>query len=198
MTSHLSEEQLEEYVRGRSRPRDIAAIEQHLLVCARCQQGVDNAENFAVGMKEALSEQPGNNPVAGASSWLDWFQRRPALTMGVGFACLILLIATFSSRWKQLAPSASLVLTAMRGEMTETAPARVFEITLADAPKDGGPYRVQVVNAVGSAEFTSLAAAGPKGVQFTEGRTLGPGDYFVRIYGPDEKVLHEYGFRVRQ
>ena len=49
-------------------------------------------------------------------------------------------------------PAASLQLTAMRGEMPITIPAREFDLTLADGPREGGPFRVEVVNAMGAGD----------------------------------------------
>ena len=194
---HLSEDQLEQYAQGRLNPSQAVPLEEHLLICVACQEKLDSVENFALGMREAL----GNDPqLAGAAAptvgWLDWL-RRPVVSMSLGFATLILVVGIFSNGRSAIAPTASLVLTAVRGEMPQTTIARQYELTLADSPKEGGPFRVEVVTASGAAVWGSLAVSGPNGIQVTEPRRLDQGDYFVRLSSPDGKVLREYGFRVR-
>lgn len=196
--SHLSEEQLEQYVRGQLNFSDVAPLEEHLIVCAACQDRLDEAENFAVGMQRALSESPAQSPAPrGARSWFDWL-RRPAFSMALGFAALILVVAIFSNTANTIAPTASLVLSAVRGEMPQTVPARQFELTLRDTPKEGGPFRAELVTAAGGPVWSGLVVPGPNGVQVTEPRRLDVGDYFLRLSNADGKLLHEYGFRVRR
>jgi hypothetical protein len=38
---------------------------------------------------------------------------------------------------------------------------------------------------------------GPRGIEIKVRQALATGTYFVRLYGPDGKMLHEYGFTVR-
>jgi hypothetical protein len=195
--SHWSEDQLEAYVRGQLGSADVPRLEEHLLICSACQDRLDAAEDFAIGFREALETEPVATPAPQSSpGWFDWL-RRPAFSMGLAFAGLILVIALFSNRKLALAPSASLVLTAMRGQLTETPPARTYDITLSDGPREGGPFKVQVMNAAGAPVWNGLAVAGASGTQFTEGRRIDPGDYFIRLYTIEGKVLREYGFRIR-
>jgi hypothetical protein len=201
--SHLSEEQLEQYVQGQLHSSEVIPLEEHLMICVVCQEKLDEVENVTVGFKEALAELP--KPVQQAETargWFagDWFDflRRPAFSMALGFATLILVVAIFSNTGTKFAPSASLVLTGVRGEMPQAVPARQFELTLKDSPTDGGPFRVEVVNAVGASVWSGLAVAAPTGVQITEPRRLDAGDYFVRLFNSDGKLLDEYGFRLRR
>jgi hypothetical protein len=85
----------------------------------------------------------------------------------------------------------------MRGEMPFTVPARQLDITLSDGPREGGPFRINIVNAVGASMWQGLAETSPAGVQFQLRQRLPPGDYFVRLYDPSGRMLREYGFGVR-
>jgi hypothetical protein len=182
---HGTDDQLEQYALGRLPDSDLALLEQHLTICAACRERLDGIGDFAFGMREALSTKP--------EPWPDWFGwlRRPAVTMGL--AALLVVVGIFSSGGMKFAPSASLQLTAMRGEMPSTVPAREFELTLSDGPREGGPFRVEVVNATGTRVWSGLDV----GQQFKLQQRLGPGDYFVRIYAASGKMLREYGFRVK-
>jgi hypothetical protein len=197
---HGTDDQLEQYVLGRLASADVEVLEEHLMACTACQEKLDGAADFALGMREALETDP--VPVAGvpqraarSTSWFDWV-RRPAFSMALGFAALILVIAIFSNGRTKFAPSASLQLTAMRGEMPFTVPAKQFDLTLSDGPREGGPFRVEVVNEMGVSMWRGLAPASPDGVHVNVQQKLAPSDYFVRIYSAEGKVLREYGFRV--
>lgn len=194
--THLSEEQLEQYFRGKLDSSIIAPFEEHLLVCSICRERLEETENYVVGTKEALREAPSLAPER-ARGWFEWL-RRPAFSMAVGFAALVLVVTFFSRTGDKFAPTASLVLTAVRGEMPQTDPARQFDLRLADSPKDGGPFQVEVVTANGVSVWSGLVAPGPNGVVINEPRPLDAGDYFVRLSGSDGKPLREYGFRVRR
>jgi hypothetical protein len=184
---HGTDDQLEQYALGRLPDSDLQLLEQHLTICAACRERLDGIGDFALGMREALSTKPKPRP-----DWLGWL-RRPAVSMGLSFAALIVVIGVFSNGGVKFAPSASLQLTAMRGEMPSTVPAREFELTLSDGPREGGPFRVEVVDAMGARVWSGLAA----GAQLKVQQRLGPGDYFVRLYAASGKMLREYGFRIR-
>jgi anti-sigma factor RsiW len=193
---HGTDDQLEQYALGRLPESDLPLLEEHLMVCPDCQERLDGIENFALGMREALGTEYALKPVAAPKTdWFGWM-RRPAFSMALAFAALIIAVGIFSTGRMKFAPSASLQLTAMRGEMPVTVPAREFELTLSDGPRAGGPFRVEVVNAVGSSMWSGLEAGSPAGVQVKVQQRLGPGDYFVRLYDASGKMLREYGFRV--
>ena len=90
-----------------------------------------------------------------------------------------------------------LQLTAIRGEMPAVKPAREIDLILRDAPREGGPFRIEVVDSIGLKVWNGLADSGPQGVRVQVQQQLTQGDYFVRLYTADGRMLHEYGFRVR-
>jgi hypothetical protein len=184
---HGTDDQLEQYALGRLPDFDVPLLEQHLTICAACRERLDRTEDFAIGIREALSAKPAPRP-----DWFGWL-RRPVVSMGLAFAALVLMVGIFSNGGTKFAPSASLQLTAMRGEMLSTVPAREFDLTLSDGPREGGPFRVEVVNAVGARVWSGLES----GQEFKLQHRLGPGDYFVRLYAASGEMLREYGFRIR-
>jgi len=117
--------------------------------------------------------------------------------MSLGFLALILAIGFFSNRSATVAPSASLQLTPGSLEIPSTVQARRLDLNLADGPRDGGPYRVEVVNTMRVSMWSGLALGSPAGIQVDVTQQLLPGDYFVRVHAVDGKVLREYTFRVR-
>jgi len=194
---HGTEDQLELYARGRLPESDLPVLEEHLMICTTCREKLDEIGDFALGMREASATQ-----AAPRTGWLAWgglasFFRRPAFSMALAFVALLVVVGVFSNGRTKFAPSASLQLTAMRGEMPSTIPAREFDLTLADGPREGGPFRIEVLNATGASVWGGLAESGPAGVRFKLTQRLAQGDYFVRLYSAAGKMLHEYGFRIR-
>lgn len=196
LSAHGSDDQLEQYALGRLPAAEISQLEEHLLACDDCREKVDEFEAVGAGFREALTEEwvSANTP---RSHWLLAMLRRPAVSMALAFAVLIAVVGLFSQRQTKFAPVATLELMALRSEMPATVPARQFELTLTDGPKEGGPFRVEVVNAVGASMWRGLAESGPAGVRVEVKQRLGRGDYFVRLYAASGAVLREYGFRVR-
>jgi hypothetical protein len=201
---HGTEDQLELYALGRLQDSDLPRLEEHLLVCTTCREKLKGTEDFALGMREAHGTgvqavaSQNASPQTGRMWWgLASFFRRPAFSMSLAFVALLVVVGVFSNGRTKFAPSASLQLTAMRGEMPITVAAREFDVTLSDGPRDGGPFRIEVLNAMGASVWGGLAASGPAGVQFKLTQRFPQGDYFVRLYSVSGKVLREYGFRIR-
>ena len=57
-------------------------------------------------------------------------------------------------------------------------------------------FRVQVVDAGGTPEWDGTAPRTAKGLEIQVKKALRAGNYFVRLYAPDGRMLHEYGLRV--
>jgi hypothetical protein len=185
---HTTDDQLEHYALGRLPDSAVPVLEEHLMVCAACQERLDQIEAFALGMRQALQETPSIN-TAPRRRRAFWF-----LPVAAAFAAIIMSIAMFYAGGRaKLIPAASLQLTALRGDMQFVPPSKELDLTLTDVPSGGGPFRVEVVDASGTPQWNSLASGTSVKVQ----RQLKPGDYFVRLYGPGNQVLHEYGFRIR-
>lgn len=52
--NHISLERLETYSRNKVPPEDLAALEEHLLVCGECQAALDRLEAEAGVIRQAL------------------------------------------------------------------------------------------------------------------------------------------------
>jgi hypothetical protein len=194
---HGTEEQLEQYALGRLAGADLISLEEHLLLCDACQIKLDDMGAFAIGMREALSLPPETAPAATSKDWFAWL-RRPVFAMAIaGAAALIAIVAVVSTGRTKVAPTAMLQLTAIRGEMPATSPAREYDLTLADAPRTGGPFRIDVVNGSGESVWKGPADSDSKGAEVKIDETLKQGEYFVRLYAASGQMLHEYGFRVQ-
>ncbi len=185
---HGTDEQLELYALGRLGESECAAVEDHLLICARCRERLDEAEAFAVSMREALSQAP--QEAESAHPWLGWLRRPSFAVLG---AVAVLALVVFGVIWSRTAllPIASLQLTAVRGEMASAPPAREIDLTLSDAPQAGGPFRLEVVDAAGQQIWSGTGTEARIHHRFVAGV------YFVRLYAAGGQLVREYGFNVR-
>lgn len=192
--AHGSDEQLELYVLGRLPESQTALLEEHLMVCDSCRDNLNGISEFVLGMRQAVNQKP-----EALLSHLASFFRRPAVSMALTFALFVILMAVLSPRRTQIPPNAALQLTATRGTMPLTIPARSLILRFTDPPAQGGPFRVEVFNAAGNGLWTGFVSTGRSGIEvnMTTAQPLAPGDYFVRFYSADGKTLREYGFRVR-
>lgn len=196
LNSHGTDDDLELYALGRLPESEVAVIEEHLIVCAACRDRLDRIEAFAMGMLQALEQAPTETKFA----WREFvagFMKKPAFALvlcGVAFVAVL----TFAMKGRATSlPVASLQLMAIRGDMPSVAEARELDLTFADAPSTGGPFRIEVVDATGSPKWSVLASPADGGLSVKIPRQLAPGNYFVRLRGAGDQVLHEYGFRVR-
>lgn len=190
---HQPEEQLELYALGRLPEPRVAEVEEHLLVCAACREQVDDLEAYALAMRQAISTEPANE-----SSRFFSFQhfrlRIPILTLAASLAAVVFAVTLYNQFVPRLSPLATLQLTAMRGAMPSVPPSRETDITLADAPA-GSTLRAEVVDAAGSIIWQGDLAPASHRIALSE--RLATGNYFVRLFDSNGKLLHEYGFLVR-
>lgn len=192
---HESEERLELYMMHRLPESEIQVVEEHLLMCDPCRERLDQAEVFAVHMREALQSQPLTTSAPGwfSAGWFGWL--KPQFAMAGAFAAVLLAVGIYATMGSvRVAPVASLQLTAMRGSEIQTvSPARELDLSFTDAP---APSRVDIVDASGASVWTGTLTPHAGRVETKVGQVLSPGNYFARVSGPSGQVLHEYGFRV--
>ena len=190
---HCDDDQLELYALRRLPESRVAELEEHLLLCASCQCRLDEVETFALSMRAAIAAEP---EVQTPAERFGWFRinhlRLPALAWAGGFAAVLLGFVLYLQSGRNVAPLASLQLSALRGDIQSTTVARETDIILADA-SPAPSTRAEIVNAVGGMIWNGGFEREPK-IRLT--KQLKPGNYFVRLYSSHEKLLHEYGFLV--
>jgi anti-sigma factor RsiW len=199
LKAHGTDEQLELYALGRLADTDHAILEEHLIVCAACRAKLDGIGDFAFGMQAAGVGATAMDQI-GNPGFLDGVRallRRPAVSMSLAFVLLLVIVGIFSTGRNELPQVATLQLTSTRGAMPVTVPARSYDLQLSDGPREGGPFRVEVLNPAGGVMWANLAQGGPAGIKIDVTQRLTPGDYFVRVSTADGKLEREYGFRVR-
>lgn len=190
-TLHQSDERLELYALGRLPDSDSTLLEEHLLVCELCRESLDQVEAYALAMRSAVAGEPVG---AVADSWFRGFFQFKTLLFAGGFAAAVLLAVLYLHPRPNVAPLASLELTAMRGSMVSIKPARETDILLADAPAQLSTP-VQMVDASGGTVWNGIPDSPSHTIRVV--KELAPGSYFVRLFNSNGVLLHEYGFQVQ-
>jgi hypothetical protein len=167
----------------------VTDVEEHLLVCADCQQRLAETEAYLRAMRRAAARARAKErrPV-----WkLMWV--RPVWA----FAAVVLVLAAGAGiEWRGRGAGTEIALEATRGPEAQAAPAGApLRLSLdATGLPEAAAYRVEVVDEAGREAFAGrgqrngarIAAAVPKG--------LCAGRYFIRVYG--QGLLREYGLAV--
>jgi len=194
---HPSDEILEDYALCRLPEAVAAPIEEHLLICHRCQDAVAATDEFAAALRCALPRP--------ASRW-SIFPRLPRLTTGsmTLAPALVLTLGMFLAVWNHAAqqPSTPVAvnLTSMRGlSALASAPAGKplrLSIDLPDQ-SSAGEYRVEVVDAAGSPVWKGAASSIDGELVATMFQPLGSGVYWIRLYGKHAELLREFGLSAK-
>jgi anti-sigma factor RsiW len=199
---HPSDDQLEEYARGKLPEEEAELLEQHLLICPRCQDSLAEIDAFIDATRQAAAKLQ-MEPVGGMEDNLRgigrWVWRPvPLITASVLF---VLLGAAYFGRWptRPGAPEFPVSLQAVRGGeglASARAPARSplqLRLDLAGLPSLDS-YRLEVVDQHGTVAYQAVVKQGLLRVppKLPEGR------YWVRIYepAPHRTLLREFGLQL--
>jgi hypothetical protein len=198
---HASDEFLEQYALGLLTGPLLAQVEEHLLICSRCQEQLTETDGYIAAMRGAAvrldredeSRKKYWTAFSGALTFrrLGWGMALAALALG-GLALRLGMNPARSSQ-----PFA-VALQTSRGAEFQHAPARrPLELSLdITALPSFAAYRVETVDAMGRVEAESSVAASGERVRTSIAKGLPPGNYFVRVYSPSRELLREYGMRI--
>jgi anti-sigma factor RsiW len=200
MSCHASEEALERYCLGTCSEQELAALEEHLLVCHVCQDRALETELLVKPMRAALAERLGQKPSPAARTRGRRRSVRPAqlhlFLAPVVALFLVVLVLWHPFRAANAAPQV-VALATFRGH-DERGPAHApgraqlhLAPDLTGLPR-AGVVRIEVIGADGGVRRQGRLDAGghfPAGV-------LAPGAYWVRIYDTAGRLLREYALEV--
>jgi len=201
---HADDDLLERYSMGRLAGPELESFEEHLLICAQCQDNLASADAYVGGIRSAAAEFERQPAAAGRPRPRRLFNLpKPAGVLGL--AALGLFLAA-GIQWRLLtrskAPPALVVLEATRGtdNPSKAATPAGKPFTLMLDLTDLQPlssYRLEIVDGAGHRVFESAAAPANNKLQTTVAHGLPAGMYYVRVYAPGADLLREYGLHVR-
>src|SRR5688500_17962213 len=105
--AHISDERLEQYLLGRMPETEVNEVEDHLLVCASCQDLLEKTQEYMTVMKVATAQalsQPLPEPKR-ESVWSKWLRFAFAIPKPVfaAAACALFAFIVFVPRNSQTA-----------------------------------------------------------------------------------------------
>ena len=200
---HASDELLEQYSMDRLDERTSQEFEEHLLICAGCQDNLAYTEAYRKCMQRAALGLRQVSPQA-------WYPVKKSfgglfrLPKPVWAMATLALVIAAGSRWPSshhsVAQPALVLLQSNRGadsplnSSTPIAKPFTLLLDLTDLPPLS-QYRLEIVDATGRAVFGSSAAPENNKLSATIAKGLPGGMYYVRVYG--QELLREYGLEAR-
>jgi len=199
---HATDEILEQYSLGSLEQRVVEGLEEHLLVCAECQQRLEEIDAFVGAMRGAarsLEEKEESRRrlwtrVSGAFTF-----RRLSWAMGAAAVALLAVAVRVELNPAHSSPPYALLLETSRGGEAPHAPAgRRLDLSLDVTGLPAVPvHQVEVVDAQGRRVARPLAELALGRVRTSITKGLSAGAYFVRLYAPSGELLREYALEVK-
>jgi hypothetical protein len=179
---HVTDEKIELYSLGRLSEPERDEFEEHVIVCAECQDRVSAEDAFTVATRGAL-QKADNGPPNAPAWWVSVTRRRwPALAWAGGLTSASLLLVTFGSR-PQPRSWQDVTLLAARGlqEGSRASAANLVRLRI-DTRELGAAasWHIEVVDATGNGVWRATVAGAQRVISAELGR-LSPGRYWVRI-----------------
>jgi hypothetical protein len=195
---HADVDTLEEYVIGRLPESAIEPLEEHLLICPRCQAAVAEIDEYVSLMKHAMAKMAAKRPGAKRLE-VEWTLSR-SKRIGIGVTITAVFLGWMLIRAPRTVPEANSVqLIALRGDdMASIAHTRSGPVDLgidvSDLPGIAS-FGLEVVDAAGQRQWNGTAA--PSGGKLTVrvAKGLAPGVYWVRLSAAGGELLREFGLR---
>ena len=203
--AHPSEEVLEEYALGRLGGPELEQIEEHLLVCAQCQDGLAETDEFIVIMKQAAGRLQQESPVGIARGpERKRFGRFDLLGKPVwagALAAVLLAVVVWMPRQSPAAYDAEVNLQAMRGVEAVAPAVPAGKPFLLKADVTGLPpaseFRLEVADSSGAPVWRATVSPKETLISTVVATKLGAGRYWVRLYDPAGALVREYGLESR-
>jgi hypothetical protein len=201
--SHPSEELLEEYVFHRLPEAAAAQIEEHLLLCPRCQDSVGDTDRFVSALRLA-AKQPPEIKTAGWG-WRKALEALPGLATNRGvvvpvFALAILAVLVVRRQVQAPLAPVTVSLSSVRGlgPLASAPPGRPLFLSI-EAPDltPGSGYHVELVDASGGLIWKGAATASDGKLTVDVPEALSAGVYWVRLYGAHSDLLREFGLSAK-
>jgi hypothetical protein len=194
--NHISDEDLERHSLNTLPEPQLAAVEEHLLVCPECQDRLEETDAYVEAMRAAALEARRET-----SSLRRPGRTRFFLAAAAGIAVLASVGVTM--RWPRGEPPLpeTVALVAVRGPMAahSQAPAgRPLELGMdLTGLQEYTSYRVELVDHNGRRLWEEPASVQDGRLAVVVRKRLSPGRYYVRLYSPSAELLREFGLETR-
>ncbi len=187
---HPDESVLEEYVFGRLSDAKTAVLEEHILVCGRCQTALAELDEYIHLMKFAAA-RPMEIPRHRSG------KRALIASVGVLTAACIAAFTWF----RPYPPPAAVTLVSARDRVRApvilAAAGHPLDLSIpAASVPAAAQYRLEVVSSTGESVWSGWVSKGTDRLSAHVSRSLEAGMYWVRLYTLPAGLLAEYGLQV--
>lgn len=195
---HLSEDAFEAYSLGRLQEPECGQFEEHLLVCALCQNRLTEIDQFSLSLRTAAvelrQETRQRRPVRAER------RRWPILVAGLITFAVAIALPWRSNRREHVR---EVDLSVERGAGTRrviqahAAERLALNLDLTEV-RHAAEYRLEVVNAAGVTVWAGIVKSRGSHLRTELPVALTQGIYWVRLYisSPAPFLLREYGLQV--
>jgi len=199
--AHASDETLEAYSQGTLSEAELSSFEEHLLVCAQCQDRLAETDAFIRATREAARELQAASAGAGLLTKLK-LPNRIWISALAGLAVALSVLGWWNFRRESSAPPVAVAVQSLRGAeglpgaQAPSGRPLLLRLDLTGAPESDN-YELEVVNAQGHtiqrATLRRTGASPEVGLS-----KLAPGQYWIRLYAHTQReLLREFGLRVQ-
>lgn len=201
-----SEEQLESYAMGRLSAALETTLEEHLLICQRCQELLAATDEFLVHVRAGLAKCREEKPwwSSLASRLVNLLTPRQMWITAPIAAALLALVVLTPSLWRSSGHPVDVDLRAYRAAIApvEAVGPAARPLTLRLAAEDlpeGGSWTVLVVDADGAAVRRSAASVQGGIIRLGVPEGLKAGSYWIRLMTPADPPaqVREYSLSVK-
>ncbi len=204
---HVETEDLELYAMGRISEERCAGVEEHLLLCAQCQDRLEEFDQFLKAFRHAAARMPQAAPSLSdrvRALFASWVLARPSYALGAVATAVLAVVLLVPRQADTVLGTYAVTMDSTRGESLAgvvTAPANhrlQLSLDLRGVPPRDR-YTVTIASATGDVLFTAAAepATGRLAVNTESG--LKTGEYWIRIAEPGtpSALLREFGLQVK-
>lgn len=205
--SHIEPEKLELYAMGRMSEEQSVQVEEHLLLCADCQDQLQEFDDFLQALRQASVKVPAAQPSLGArlrEFFHSLVPARPTYALGAVAASVLAIVMLVPRQQQQVLGTFAVNLESTRGESLTggfTAPAN-YRLQLSldlRGIAERESYSVTVASASGDAIFTTRATPAGNRLPVLTDKALAAGDYWIRVAEPAQPhaLLREFSLTVK-
>jgi len=197
---HVADDVLEKYLLQRLPEAEVACIEEHLLVCPKCQTQAEETEEFILATQAALREgsrKPAGRALHVASGVLQSWIAIPAFGALIAAMAAAIFLPGRTTGTNSLPTEVH--LSAMRGPETMPTHVRhgsgiILDLDATGLPVDG-VYGIHVVDSRGAGVWTGVPQSFGSRMRALVTSRLGSGRYWVRLTRTGKSV-REYGLEI--
>jgi hypothetical protein len=193
---HPDEEVIEKYAMRALESCKLDSCEDHLLVCARCQERVTEMDEYLRAFRTVAPRL--RQAQASDADWRWFLWKQPAFALA---ASVLLAIPCWLALERRSAQPAPVLLVAHRGaESAQDAHVRpgkslILKIDLTEL-QPAASYGVEIVSSVGDPVWSSRAEPVGGALNIVVSEPLARGMYHVRLYSETHELLREFGLAV--